>query len=88
MGNHFSRKQSLVNNQSTNPFATVALKLEQLPDDIDKMSSEEIGCLTEPLIGFGSPDELMGLAKTASKSLYSDFEPKDRVDKINKLVIT
>lgn len=42
--------------------------------------------LTQPLIGWGTADELMGLAKTSSRSLYADLEPSDRVDKINILV--
>lgn len=79
------RKQSLVN-QSTNPFVAVAQKLEQLPDDINEIMREQISDLTDPLIAWGAPDELMGLAKASSRNLYTELEPKERVDKINILV--
>lgn len=81
-----ARKQSLVN-QSTNPFGVVAQKLELLPDDINDITREHINGVTEPLISFGSPDELMGLAKSSSRTLYADLEPTDRLAKINNLVI-
>lgn len=79
------RKQSLVN-QSTNPFAGVVLALEQLSDCVDDLEEEHIVALTQPLIGWGTAEELMGLAKTSSRSLYGDLEPNDSVDKINILV--
>lgn len=81
-----ARKQSLVN-QSTNPFGVVAQKLELLPDDIADITREHISGVTEPLISFGGPDELMGLAKSSSRTLYADLEPTDRLAKINNLVI-
>lgn len=64
----------------------VVQKLEQLSDVVEDITEEQINTLTEPLIGWGTPDELMGLAKTASRSLYGELEPHDRVDKINILV--
>lgn len=64
----------------------VVQKLEQLSDVAADIAEEQIRSLTEPLINCGSSDELMGLAKTASKSLYGELEPTDRVDKINILV--
>lgn len=79
------RKQSLVH-QSTNPFSVIAQKLEQLPDNIADINEEQIVILTEQLIGWGTPDELMGLAKTTSRSLYAELNPKERVQKINILV--
>lgn len=79
------RKQSLVN-QSANPFLMVTQKLEQMPDEITEITDEQIVALTEELIGWGTPEELMGLAKTTSRTLYADLEPDDRVDKINILV--
>lgn len=84
---YHARKQSLVN-QSTNPFGVVAQKLELLPDDIADITREQISGVTEPLIGWGSPDELMGLAKSSSRTLYADLEPNDRLVKINILVIS
>lgn len=65
----------------------VVHKLEQLPDDIADISEEQISDLTEELIGWGTPDELMGLAKTSSRSLYAELDPNNRVNKINSLVI-
>lgn len=82
-----ARKQSLVN-QSTNPFGVVSQKLELLPDDITDITREHINGVTEPLISFGGPDELMGLAKSSSRTLYADLEPTDRLAKINILVIS
>lgn len=79
------RKQSLVN-QSTNPFVVVIQKLDQLPTSIDEVTREQIVCLTEPLIGWGTPDEMMSLAKTSSRSLFVDLEPDERVQTINNLV--
>lgn len=64
----------------------VVQKLEQLPDNAENFTEEQICALTEPLINCGSSEELMGLAKTASRSLYGELEPTDRVQKINLLV--
>lgn len=64
----------------------VTQKLEQMPDEIIEITDEQIVALTEELIGWGTPEELMGLAKTTSRTLYADLEPDDRVDKINILV--
>lgn len=82
---HTPRKQSLVN--QTNPFISVTQRLENFPDDISDLTREHISNLTEPIIGNGTPEELMGLAKNASKHLYVDLEPQERVEKINSLVI-
>lgn len=79
------RKQSLVS-QSTNPFVVVIQKLDQLPNNINDITREQIVSLTEPLVGWGTPDEMMALAKTASQKLFSESEPDDRVGKINSLV--
>lgn len=64
----------------------VVQKLEQLPDVVEDISEEQIRALTEPLTNWGSSDDLMGLAKTASRSLYGDVEPSERMLKINVLV--
>lgn len=64
----------------------VIQKLEQLSDIPEDIAEEQICTLTEPLINCGSSDELMGLAKTSSRSLYGELKPTDRVDKINILV--
>lgn len=62
------------------------LALEQLSDSVEDLEEEHIVALTQPLIGWGTAEELMGLAKTSSRSLYGDLEPNDCVDKINILV--
>lgn len=64
----------------------ITQKLEQMPDEITEITDEQIVALTEELIGWGTPEELMGIAKTTSRTLYTDLEPDDRVDKINILV--
>lgn len=79
------RKQSLVN-QSSNPFVVVIQKLDQLPNNINDITREQIVSLTEPLIGYGGPDEMMALAKTTSRTLFVDVEPNERVQTINNLV--
>lgn len=79
------RKQSLVN-QSTNPFVVVIQKLDQLPTNINEITREQIVSLTEPLVGWGDPDEMMALAKTASRTLFIDVEPNERLQVINNLV--
>lgn len=58
-----------------------------LPDNLTELRHDQITELTDPLIVCGSNDELMSLAKTASKMLYADNEPQERVEKINLLVI-
>lgn len=81
-----TRKQSLVN-QSTNPFVVVIQKLDQLPNNINDITREQIVSLTEPLIGgWAGPDEMMALAKTASRTLFVELEPNERVHVINNLV--
>ena len=61
-------------------------RLEVLADDISELSLEQIDLIIETLIGCGTPDEMMSLAKTASRGLYSEYDPAERVDKINGLV--
>lgn len=77
------RKQSLVN--QSNPFWTVTERLDQLPNNINDITREQIASLTDSLIGWGA-DEMMALAKTTSRTLFSDLESEDRVQRINNLV--
>lgn len=79
------RKQSLVN-QSTNPFVTVTQRLEMIPDDVLDLTKEQIASITESLIEYSKAEDMMSLAKSSSKGLYADLEPKERVERINKLV--
>lgn len=64
----------------------VIQKLDQLPTNINDITREQIVSLTEPLIGWGDPDEMMALAKTTSRTLFIEIEPNERVQVINKLV--
>lgn len=81
-----TRKQSLVN-QNTNPFVVVIQKLDQLPNNINDITREQIVLLTESLIGWSTPDEMMALAKTTSRTLFVELEANERVQVINNLVI-
>lgn len=80
---HTPRKQSLI---TMNPFNHVVNVLENFPETMEELTRDMISELVDPLIGYGTPDELMGLAKTASKNLFNEMEPTFRVERINKLV--
>lgn len=54
--------------------------------DATQIDEEDIIQITEPLIGWGSPDEMMSSAKTASYYLYVDLESSERVERINGLL--
>jgi hypothetical protein len=82
---HTPRKQSLVI-QNINPFEIVVHKLEQIPIDKKLMSCDEVKNLTDPLISYGSLDDLMELAKSSSDNLYSELEAVHRIERINLLV--
>lgn len=71
----------------TNPFALVAARLASVQDST-QIDDDDIVQITEPLIGFGSPDDLMSHAKTASNYLYVDMEPNERLNKITDLLST
>jgi len=79
-----SRKQSIT--QNMNPFSEVVKRLEQAPVDRREMSCEEIRFLVEPLMSWGSLDNLMDVAKSSAESLYADYDVDDRLNKINQLV--
>ncbi|KFB53493.1 AGAP002576-PB-like protein [Anopheles sinensis] len=82
---HTPRKQSLAN-VNANPFVVVTQRLESLPEDVNELSMEQIVDLTAPLIEYGPSDTLMALAKSSSKTMYTDCEPEVRTEKINKLL--
>ncbi|XP_037931626.1 PDZ domain-containing protein 8-like [Teleopsis dalmanni] len=80
-----SRKASLIcTNQ--NPFEQVTQRLEQISAELTELSAEQISCVTEPIILISKEEDLMTLAKTASKNLYCEIAGIDRVDKINLLL--
>lgn len=82
---HTPRKQSLVL-QNINPFEFVVHKLEQIPVDKKLLSCDEVKNLTDPLMSYGSLDDLMELAKSSSENLYCELEAVQRIEKINMLV--
>lgn len=78
------RKQSLANPASS-PFMVVATRLDAVEDGT-QIEEEDIVQITEPLMGWGSPDDMMSHAKGASSFLYVDVEPNERMEKINGLL--
>lgn len=64
----------------------VIQRLEALPLDVTCFSPEQIVSITEPVMLLPRDEDVMSLAKNASKNLYADFCGLERVDKINLLV--
>lgn len=56
--------------------------------DATQIDEEDIQQITEPLLGMGTPDDMMGHAKSASNYLYEDVEPNERIGRINGLLST
>ncbi|KAL7018844.1 hypothetical protein ACKWTF_010928 [Chironomus riparius] len=81
-----SRKQSIT--QNMNPFSEVVKRLEHAPVERREMSCEEIRFLVEPLMSWGSLDDLMDVAKSSAEFLYADYDTDDRLNKINQLLST
>lgn len=79
-----SRKQSITQNLS--PFSEVVRRLEQAPIDRKEMSCEEIRFLVEPLMSWGSLDNLMDAAKSSAEFLYAEHDVDERLNRINILV--
>lgn len=79
-----SRKQSITQNLS--PFSEVVKRLEQAPVDRKEMSCEEIRFLVEPLMSWGSLDNLMDVAKSSAEFLYAEHDVDERLNRINLLV--
>lgn len=82
---HSPRKQSLVH-QGVSPFITVTHVLESIPNDLDKLTIEQINSITEPIINLGRDEDVMTLAKEASKELFNDRSSTERMTKINELL--
>ncbi|TDG42966.1 hypothetical protein AWZ03_010616 [Drosophila navojoa] len=81
-----SRKPSISEESSSNPFARVTQHLETLPVECSALSFEQVMLITEPIIGHSRNEDLMNLAKSESKLLYADVPPSERVTKINELL--
>ncbi|XP_055912899.1 PDZ domain-containing protein 8 isoform X2 [Eupeodes corollae] len=82
---HSPRKQSLVC-QGVSPFIIVTQILESIPNDLDKLSIDQINSITEPIINIGRDEDVMTLAKDASKELFGDLSSEERMAKINELL--
>ncbi|XP_053950315.1 PDZ domain-containing protein 8 [Anastrepha ludens] len=80
-----SRKSSLV----CNPFATfevITQRLEAIPTKATTLSVEQINAISEPIMSITKDEDVMTLAKNASRNLYSNINGVERVEKINLLL--
>ncbi|XP_067641097.1 PDZ domain-containing protein 8 isoform X2 [Eurosta solidaginis] len=82
-----SRKTSLICN-SFAPFEIVTQRLEAIHTDASTLSVELINTISEPIMSISKDEreDIMTLAKNASRKLYSDLNGTERVDKINLLL--
>ncbi|XP_004536777.1 PDZ domain-containing protein 8 [Ceratitis capitata] len=80
-----SRKSSLVYNSFT-VFDIITQRLEAVPAEATELSIEQISAISEPIICISKEEDVMTLAKNASKSLYGDLPASERVEKINLLL--
>lgn len=78
------RKLSLAS-PAASPFTVVAARLAAVAD-ATQIDEEDIMQITEPLMGWGSPDDMMSHAKGASNFLYEDVEANERLERINGLL--
>ncbi|KAH8301013.1 hypothetical protein KR044_011487 [Drosophila immigrans] len=78
-------KQQLPNPNS-NPFVRVTQHLEALPLECSTFSFEQVVLITEPIVKHSRSEDLMNLAKSYSKDLYTEIPPNERVAKINELL--
>lgn len=69
-----------------NTFDLVTQRLEALPVDVPSFSPEQVVSITEHIIQLSKDDDVMSLAKNASKQLYGNLSGTERVEKINLLV--
>ncbi|KAL5275636.1 PDZD8 family protein [Megaselia abdita] len=81
---HSPRRQSLISPTNGDPFTLVTQRLEALPH-VKTLSPEQIASIAEPIIHFSRNEDIMDLAKEASKKLYEDLESDTKVIKINLL---
>lgn len=79
------RKSSVIS-LGPSTFDLVTQRLEALPSDVSSFSAEQIVSITEHIMLLPKDEDVMSLAKNASKNLYSDLSGAERVDKINVLV--
>ncbi|XP_013118912.1 PDZ domain-containing protein 8 [Stomoxys calcitrans] len=80
-----SRKSSLVPS-APNTFDLVTHRLESLPVDVPSFTPEQVVFITEHIIQLSRDEDVMSLAKNASRQLYSNVSGSERVEKINLLL--
>lgn len=83
---HSPRRQSLISPTNGDPFTLVTQRLDALPHNMRTLSPEQIASIAEPIIHYSKNEDIMDLAKEASKKLYEDLESDTKVMKINLLV--
>ncbi|XP_011295294.2 PDZ domain-containing protein 8 [Musca domestica] len=79
------RKASLAPS-APNTFDLVTQRLEALPVDVPSFTPEQVVSITEHIIQLSIDEDVMSLAKNASKQLYSNLSGNERVEKINLLL--
>lgn len=83
------RKQSVSGGNGCSAFEQATLQLEALccEETCAELSVEQINAITEPIILLAERQEdLMNLAKRASRQLYCDFTGNTRSERINLAV--
>ncbi|XP_061394825.1 PDZ domain-containing protein 8-like, partial [Musca vetustissima] len=80
-----SRKASLAPS-APNTFDLVTQRLEALPIDVPSFTPEQVVSITEHIIQLSIDEDVMNLAKNASKQLYCNLSGNERVEKINLLL--
>lgn len=83
---HTPRRQSLATPTNGDPFPIITQRLEALPHNATSLSADQIAAIAEPLVNYSRNEDIMDMAKEASKKLYDDLESEKRVEKINILV--
>ncbi|XP_073831367.1 PDZ domain-containing protein 8-like isoform X1 [Musca autumnalis] len=79
------RKASLAPS-APNTFDLVTQRLEALPVDVASFTPEQVVSITEHIIQLSVDEDVMSLAKNASKQLYGNLSGNERVEKINLLL--
>ncbi|XP_028901506.1 PDZ domain-containing protein 8 isoform X2 [Zeugodacus cucurbitae] len=80
-----SRKSSLVCSSFTT-FDSVTRRLEAIPSDVTALSIDQISSISEPIIAVLKDEDVMTLAKNASKNLYNEMPAAERIEQINSLL--
>uniref|UniRef100_A0A1A9VUM5 PDZ domain-containing protein 8 n=1 Tax=Glossina austeni TaxID=7395 RepID=A0A1A9VUM5_GLOAU len=81
-----SRRASLAAATTSNTFELITQHLEDLPSNSNYFTADQISAITEHIIVLSKEEDLMSLAKNASKNLYPNLKGAERVEKINLLL--